>query len=127
MEERHTLVHGEPLSPEESRKYLSVGALLNFVTADRPELLYAIKEVLRASSRPGTEDLRRLKRILRFIKGVPRLAINMPWESERKVVTISVDADFAGCRETRKSTMGGCIHYGNCLLKAWSKTILTTN
>ena len=101
------------------------GALLNFVTADRPELLFAIKEVLRASSKPGTEDLRRLKRILRFLKGFPRMVVQMPWEEFRPVVTVAVDSDFAGCRETRKSTCGGCILRGRALIKAWSKTLPT--
>ena len=32
------------------------------------------------------------------------------------------DADWAGCKATRKSTIGGCIMVGNHNVKGWSKT-----
>ena len=32
------------------------------------------------------------------------------------------DADWAGCKETRKSTTGGCILVGDHNVKGWSKT-----
>ena len=32
------------------------------------------------------------------------------------------DADWAGCRETRRSTIGGCAMLGRHTLKGWSKT-----
>ena len=33
------------------------------------------------------------------------------------------DNDWAGCRETRKSTIGGAIKYGSHTIKTWSKTL----
>ena len=50
----------------------TVAAKLNFVAPDRPELLYAIKECMRAMAMPTVEDEGRLKRILRYLKGAPR-------------------------------------------------------
>ena len=94
-----------------------------FATQDRPDLLFAVKEVLRATSRPGVEDLRRLKRVLRFLRQVPRVEILVPFESERTTLVAAVDADFAGCRETRRSTCGGFIRWGRCPVKAWSRTL----
>ena len=32
------------------------------------------------------------------------------------------DADWAGCKATRKSTTGGCVMLGGHVLKGWSKT-----
>ena len=49
----------------------------------------------------------------------------MPWTSRRDGIEVCVDADFAGCRVTRKSTCGGCITWGSVLIKAWSKTMAT--
>ena len=40
----------EELDEAEKRRYLSVGALLNYVAPDRPELLYPVKECLRTAS-----------------------------------------------------------------------------
>ena len=51
--------------------------------------------------------------------------ILMPYECERQRLDVAVDADFAGCRETRRSTCGGCVHWGRALIKAWSKTLAT--
>ena len=37
-------------------------------------------------------------------------------------VTVQSDANWAGCRDTRKSTSGGCILLGQHLINTWSKT-----
>ena len=37
-------------------------------------------------------------------------------------MTTFSDADWAGCRETRKSTTGGCVTIGKHTIKGWSKT-----
>ena len=123
QEERQ--VRGEPLEEQERKKFQSVSALLNFVVPDCPDLLFAIKEVLRATAAPGADDLRRLKRILRYLRGRPRRILEMPWTSERAGIEVCVDSDFAGCRVTRKSTCGGCVLWGDVLVKAWSKTMAT--
>ena len=40
-------------------------------------------------------------------------------------LTTSVDTDFAGCIQTRRSTSGGCAMLGRHLLKHWSQTQTT--
>ena len=65
-------VEEELLSEDEAKVYVSVGALLNYIAPDRPEMQYAVKEVIRKSSAPSKGDLKRLKRIGRFIAGEPR-------------------------------------------------------
>ena len=40
-------------------------------------------------------------------------------------VDIFVDTDFAGCKETRRSTSGGAILVGQCLVKHWANTQTT--
>ena len=37
-------------------------------------------------------------------------------------LSLWTDTDYAGCRETRKSTSGGLVQYGNHMLKFWSST-----
>ena len=118
-------IRGEPLAAEEQKKFHSVAALLNFVMPDRPDIQFATKEVLRAVARPGAEDLRRLKRILRYLLGQKRVAVVIPWDQDERTVEVCVDADFAGCRSTRKSTCGGSIRWGGALVKSWAKTLPT--
>ena len=37
-------------------------------------------------------------------------------------VTVATDSDWADCSATRKSTSGGCVHFGQHMIKAWSTT-----
>jgi hypothetical protein len=98
---------------------------LNFVSPDRPEALFATKECMRAMSKPTEEDEAKLKRLLRYYKGKPREVIKMMKGGRLEAIIVYVDADFAGCRRTRRSTCGGCVLWGGSMLKAWSKTITT--
>ena len=114
---------------ESATRYKSIAAKLNFVSPDRPGILFATKECMRAMACPTELDEDKLKRLLRYLKGRPREAITMPrgrqLDSKLDRIIVFVDADFAGCAKTRRSTCGGCVLWGNGMLKAWSKTITT--
>ena len=44
------------------------------------------------------------------------------WQPDCNVLDVSTDANWCGCKLTRKSTSGGTIVRGGHLIKAWSKT-----
>lgn len=44
------------------------------------------------------------------------------WQEVQKVLKTLIDADWVGCRATRKSTTAGCVMLGRHALKGWSKT-----
>ena len=44
------------------------------------------------------------------------------WQGGQSVLKVDSDADWAGCRESRKSITGGCIQIGEHTIKGWSKT-----
>ena len=44
------------------------------------------------------------------------------WQEAQSIVTTYSDADWAGCRDTRKSTPGGRIKIGSHCIKGWSNT-----
>ena len=48
--------------------------------------------------------------------------MHFKWQQVPSKVRIFTDADWAGCKESRKSTSGGCICVGSHCLKTWSKT-----
>ena len=92
-EEAEEKVRGKPLQDAEDVTFRSVAALVNSILPERPDVMYAGKEVLRGMARPLTEDVRRLKRLSRYLKGKPRHAITYGWDESDKELEISVDSD----------------------------------
>ena len=62
-----------------------------------------------------------LRRLIRYLRGSPRLVYSCPWQPE-SALDIFVDTDFAGCLATRPSTSGGVALRGAHLIKHWSCT-----
>ena len=73
-------------------------------------------------SAPTTGLLRRLKRIGKHLKKFPRLVWKFDVQGAVGHMEIFTDADWAGCRRSRKSTSGGTAMIGGHCIKAWSKT-----
>ena len=67
-------------------------------------------------------DMASLKRAGRYLKGAPRAILRFLWGAPPPELVGYVDADFAGCTATRKSTSGGAVFWGTACLKTWSKT-----
>ena len=61
-------------------------------------------------------------RIGKFVAGRPRVVWEFPNQDQQEAIDVYVDANWAGCRRTRKSTSGGCAMLGAHCIKAWSKT-----
>jgi hypothetical protein len=112
----------EELQGEEKTKYQSLSARLNYLALDRPDIQYGVKELMRKMSKPEADDVKALKRVARYLIGVPRLGQVFHWQRRPREVRVYVDSDFAGCHKTRKSTSGGAVTWGNGTLKTWSKT-----
>ena len=73
-------------------------------------------------SAPTTGSLRRLIRIGRYFKSHPRPVWQYDMQFQQNEVTVSTDADWAGCRRAGKSTSGGSICIGQHCINTWSKT-----
>ena len=77
---------------------------------------------MRAMSVPTEVDESRLIRLLRYLRGFPKMALLMKKGSGIDKIRGFVDSDFAGCRRTRRSTSGGCLLWGSSMIRWWSKT-----
>lgn len=66
-----------------------------------------------------------LERILRYLKGYPRLLWRFPWQGAQSTVQAYCYSDWAGCRRTIRSTSGGVVRIGNDSLCHWSRTQAT--
>ena len=111
----------DKLDDLESSKYRAIVARCN-VAPDRPDIAYAVKGLARHMASPSNGDWQRIRRFGRYLKGTPRLQQIYNWQHEQSVLNVYTDADWAGCRESRKSNTGGCIQIGTFTITAWSNT-----
>ena len=79
-------------------------ARLNYLGQDSPEVQFPAKELSKRMSRPRVGDWARLKKTLRFLIDRHRVVWGYPWQEQAGVVRVFTDSDWAGDRETRKST-----------------------
>ena len=121
-EEVETPEQEEKLDKGDVTLFRGVSARGMYLGPDRPEMLYAGKEVCREMSDPSVAGLTKLTRIAKFLAGRPRVVWEFPNQEPQEAIDVYVDANWAGCRRTRKSTSGGCAMLGRHCLKAWSKT-----
>ena len=73
-----------------------------------------------SSPTQGCQD--KLKRLGRYLLTKPRAVIKYLWQTVQDKIRVFSDADWAGCKVSRKSTSGGAIMHGQHVLKTWSKT-----
>lgn len=103
------------LGPEYPFKEV-IGSLLYLVTCTRPDIAHAVSIASRTSE-PTIAHWKHIKRILRYLKETRNEGICFRWEESPELVGYS-DADYANDVETRRSTTGYCILYGNAPV-AW--------
>ena len=80
-----------------------IGSLL-YLTASRPDILFSVCLCARFQSDPRESHLTAVKRIFRYLKGTTNLGLLYKKSSDYKLVGFC-DADYAGDRIERKSTL----------------------
>ena len=113
---------GLPKVLGDDKMYRSIVATMNYMSTDQPDLQYACKEACRDMSAPTENSWKKLKRIGRYLVGREKVVWKFPWKDGHGGWRVSTDSDWAGDRETRKSTSGGLITLGHHCLKSWSST-----
>ncbi|KAL8155216.1 hypothetical protein AgCh_000556 [Apium graveolens] len=96
-----------------------IGSLL-YLTASRPDIMYATCLCARFQAYPREPHLTAVKRIFKYLKGTADMGLWYPRESDFKLIGYS-DADFASCKIDRKSTSGSCQFLGGRLVSWFSK------
>ncbi|GJS95661.1 putative ribonuclease H-like domain-containing protein, partial [Tanacetum coccineum] len=97
--------------------YRSMIGLLMYLTSSRPEIMFAVCACSRFQVQPKASHLHVMKRIFRYLKGLPTLGLWYPKDSPMDLIAYS-DSDYAGASLDRKSTTGGCQFLG-CRLISW--------
>nr|GEV53687.1 hypothetical protein [Tanacetum cinerariifolium] len=91
--------------------YRSIIRSLRYLTASRPDIMFAVCACARHQVTPKECHLHAVKRTFRCLKGHPKLGLWYPKESPFDLVTYS-DSDYGGATQDRKSTTGGCQFLG---------------
>ncbi|XP_057825359.1 secreted RxLR effector protein 161-like [Cryptomeria japonica] len=100
----------------QSEYRLMIGSLL-YLTASRPDLMFAVCLVSRFQSAPQQSHLNAVKRIFRYVQGTLDYGLWYPRTNDFTLVGFT-DSDWAGCLDDRKSTSGAAFFLGDCLV-AW--------
>ena len=91
-----------------------IGSLM-YLTASRPDIMFAVCLCSRFQCNPKMSHLHAVKRIFKYLKGQPKLGLWYPKDSPFELVAYS-DSDYGGDNLDRKSTSGGCQYLGSRLV-----------
>ncbi|GJZ62324.1 putative ribonuclease H-like domain-containing protein, partial [Tanacetum coccineum] len=91
--------------------YRSMIGSLMYLTASRPDIMFAVSACSRHQVTPLTSNLNAVKKIFKYLKGQPKLGLWYPRDSPFVLEAYS-DSDYAGSHGDRKSTTGGCQFLG---------------
>lgn len=98
--------------------YRSLAGALQYLTLTRPDIAHAVQQVCLHMHDPRESHFQLLKRVIRYIKGTLGLGLQVTPSSSTSLVAYS-DADWAGCPDTRRSTSGYCVFFGDNII-SWS-------
>nr|GEU76437.1 ribonuclease H-like domain, reverse transcriptase, RNA-dependent DNA polymerase [Tanacetum cinerariifolium] len=87
--------------------YRSMIESLMYLTASRPDIMFAVCACARHQVTPKECHLHAVKRIFRYLKGHLKLGLLYPKDSPFNLVAYS-DSDYGGATQDCKSTSGGC-------------------
>ncbi|CAL1409432.1 unnamed protein product [Linum trigynum] len=102
---------GDLLDNEEQSVYRSLVGSLIYLTHTRPDISYAVQVVSQYMGMARTMHMDAVHRLLRYLKQTQEVGMFFPADGE-PVVEAFADADYAGCKDTRRSTSGWCIRVG---------------
>ena len=111
----------EELQADEATLFRSVVARFNYLSPDRQDIMYAVRECAKGMAKPKVRDMIKLKRIGRYVLGRKRKKMHLWCQSMPDTIVVHTDSDWAGCKRTRISVSGGVVRLGESVIKCWSK------
>nr|GEW12227.1 retrovirus-related Pol polyprotein from transposon TNT 1-94 [Tanacetum cinerariifolium] len=116
-------------TPVDAMKYHSMIGSLMYLTSSRPDIVHATCVCARYQAHPTEKHLKEVKRIFCYLWGTVNMGL---WYTKDYgfYLTGFLDTDYAGCKDTFKSTCGGAQFLGEKLMSWSSKkqdcTLLST-
>nr|GFA39204.1 copia protein [Tanacetum cinerariifolium] len=109
----------DPLGiPVDQTHFRSMVNALMYLTASRPDLVFAVCMCARYHASPTKNLLEALKRVFWYLRGTINWGL---WylKNTTMALTAYTDADHAGCQDTQRSTSGSARFLGEKLV-SWS-------
>ncbi|GKA03401.1 putative ribonuclease H-like domain-containing protein [Tanacetum coccineum] len=113
IETQKSLTKDEEAVDVDVHLYRSMIGSLMYLTASRPDIMFAVCACSRFQVTPKTSHLNVVKRIFRYLKGKPKLGLWYPRVSSFDLEAYS-DSDYAGANLDMKSTTGEYVAATNC-------------
>ena len=112
-----------PLDEEDAKIYRSVTGILMYLSPDRPDAQFAIRELTKSLKAPLGEDMSKLIRVVRYLHGTPDFGVKFsPGDSD--VLNVYSDTDWANCKKSRTSTACAAFMANNCVQRQSSMEVL---
>nr|GEZ76156.1 copia protein [Tanacetum cinerariifolium] len=105
-------------TPVDATKYRSMIGALMYLTSSKPDIVHATCLCARYQAKPTEKHLKEAKRIFRYLRGTINTGLWYTNDSGFELTGFS-NADYAGCKDTFKSTSDGAQFLGEKLV-SWS-------
>ncbi|GKE11495.1 putative ribonuclease H-like domain-containing protein [Tanacetum coccineum] len=115
IEPNKALIKDEEADSVDVHLYRSMIGSLMYLTAFRPDIMFAVCACARFQVTPKMSHLHAMKRIFRYLKGQSKLGLWYPRDSPFDLEAFS-DSNYDGASLDRKSTTGGCQFLGKRLI-----------
>jgi hypothetical protein len=103
-----------PLYSDISAYRRLVGRLI-YLNTTRPDITFITQQLSQFLSKPTQTHYNAALRVLRYLKGSPGRGLFFP-RSSGLHIQVYTDADWAGCKDTRRSISGQCFFLGQSLI-----------
>nr|GEY19795.1 uncharacterized mitochondrial protein AtMg00810-like [Tanacetum cinerariifolium] len=103
-------------TPVDATKHCSMIGALMYLTSSRPDIVHATCLCARYQAKPIEKHLNEVKRIFHYLRGTINTGLWYTKDSGFEL-TGFLDADYAGCKDTFKSTFGGAQFLGEKLIE----------
>nr|GEW76074.1 uncharacterized mitochondrial protein AtMg00810-like [Tanacetum cinerariifolium] len=98
--------------------YRGMVASLMYLSASRPDIVFAVCMCAKYQAKPTDKHLQAIKRIFKYLKGTIHMGLWYPKDSGFALKAFA-DADYTGCKDTRRSTSGSAEFLSDRLV-SWS-------
>ena len=111
----------EPLSQVQHQQCRSQVARCLFLSQDRADVTFIVNELCQKMSSPNQQSLAKLKRLSRYLKRERQWGHVFEYGKMAEELAVFTDSDWAGCKETRKSSSAGVLMLGGHTMKAYTR------